>query len=99
MSVVAIIATLKKISAAILIIIVLYGTYYYDPRFTALLLPPVVLMNTRDFMPKWVQTKQQEINDSYGVWPLRIGLMLAGLGCGLYLGDGFDPAKIMSFVS
>ena len=88
-----ILATLRNVSAALLVVVVAILTIGYDPRFTALLLPPFLMhysMNT----PGWllevpvvqlIIRVYESMISTFGIWGTRFSLVVAGAWFGLKL--------------
>ena len=86
------IAILRNISATLLVIVVIIGTVLYDPRFTALLLPPFFMWYSFE-VPSFVMelpivrllahiyTTQQRV---FGKTVVNIMVAFAGFALGLY---------------
>ena len=85
-------SSMRNLSAAILLLIVLRGAITIDGRFTMLLMPPF-LMYYSSHTPDWVEhlpmvhwlNKQNEgLIDFMGFWPSRIFLAAGGAMLGLW---------------
>ena len=95
MALVDIIRTLKQICAALLVLVVIIGTMYYDRRFTMLLVPPFLTMYSIEvpdfFMHLPIVIQVRRTYHYMGPTGQKVFLALSGATCACFM---FQPEEM-----
>uniref|UniRef100_A0A7S2N2P8 Uncharacterized protein n=1 Tax=Haptolina brevifila TaxID=156173 RepID=A0A7S2N2P8_9EUKA len=96
-----ILSMLRNICFGLLVVLVAYGTYRYDGRFTALLLPPFAAIYT-DKIQAMVKNlpgagtivrNVDSFTNRYGTGTTKLLLVISATMLGLYISNGFTVLK------